>query len=727
MKPSIFEIVVGTFNSAAAAASGAGAESCGAPRRSSHARTSAAPLSRIEQLEERRYLSVSPASPRDETGGSAAAAAALFAKPLVQQAAPAAITRLATTTATTLPRLSLSVPAVTTKGSPAVFRLVLSDPLPDGAKPTSIAYSTRDGSGRAGVDYKATSGVVTFQPGETEKTVSVPTLANAPAKPRPMAFSLQLTQPPGSREPQAIKLVGTLATTKIVPEPVVPPINIQNIPSPVKNTYSPFQIRQAYGFDKVNAYGYGTTIAIVDAYGSPTVRADLTTFSKQFGLPEPTSSTLKIVNQRGGADLPEYDADWAGETALDVQWAHAIAPQANILLVQADSNSADDMAAAAAYAKQQPNVVVVSNSYGAVESSVVTSSYDITDDRTFNAAYSQPTGNHPGVTFVFSAGDHGEVSYQCTSPNVLAVGGTSLTLNANGGYGGEVVWNNNGTTASDANYATGGGVSKSVPKPDFQAYVSTDTNPVNAGKYRGAVDVAFSAANFPIYESSSGGGWKAMGGTSASAPCWAGLLAIADGVRMATFKDSIANAQVALYSLPASDFHDITVGNNKFVGGSGFAANGAGYSARFGYDLVTGRGTPKANLVIQHLIAYNGPTGVGAPSSATKGTAFSGGWVNLRPGTVAGGAGDGTVILPAPTGVGDQASTVKGAAKSVAVNRVSDATQIVERPAAAADAPRGRTAPSRPAGWTTPAARAFAAIGTNSADPSLGGLSSAGR
>jgi len=731
MKRSILEIVTGPRTAAG------DSTDAGGPGRAGRAacrdvRREASPAL-VEQLEDRRYLSAAPASPHDDTGGSAAAAAALLAKPLVQHVqhvAPAAIvTRAATTTTTTtLPRLTLDVPAVTTKGSDAIFRLVLSDPLPAGAKPASIAYTTRDGGGRAGVDYKATSGIVTFQPGETMKTVRVPTLSGAPDKSRPVAFSLQLTQPPGSREPQAIKLTGTSATTRIAPQPPLPPITIPNFPSPVKNTYSPFQIRHAYGFDQFNAYGYGTTIAIVDAYGSPSVRADLTTFSQQFGLPLPTASSLKIVNQRGTADLPDYDSGWAEETALDVQWVHAIAPQANILLVQADSASAADLAAAAAYAKQQPNVVVVTNSYGAVEADVATTSFDIRDDRTFNAAYSQPTGSHPGVTFVFSSGDHGEVSYQCTSPNVLAVGGTSLVLNANGDYLGETVWNNYGTTASPANYATGGGVSKYVPKPNFQAYVSTDTNPAVAGKYRGVVDVAFSSANFPVYESSTGAGWQAVGGTSASAPCWAGLLAIADGIRMASFKDALANAQVALYALPSSDFNDIVTGNNKFVGGSGFANNGSGYSARFGYDLVSGLGTPKANLVIQHLIDYNGPTGVSTPSSLTKGTAFSGGWVTLRPGNVTGGAGEGSIALPVPVGLGDQAAAAaKGAAKPTPASRAGDSSPIVERPAVGADATRGRAAPSRPAGWATPAARAFAAIGASSADAALGGLSTAVR
>src|SRR5262249_19288549 len=123
---------------------------------------------------------------------------------------------------------------------------------------------------------------------------------------------------------------------------------------------TPAQIRGAYGLDingksitfgGVKADGTGQTIAIVDAYDNPEIMANLTAFDKQFGIPDPKMNAFKVVNSSGGTTLPTPDTGWAGEIALDVEWAHAIAPGANILLVEATTSALPDLLTAVDYAR----------------------------------------------------------------------------------------------------------------------------------------------------------------------------------------------------------------------------------------------------------------------------------------------------------------------------------------------------------------------------------------
>src|SRR5581483_7133596 len=142
----------------------------------------------------------------------------------------------------------------------------------------------------------------------------------------------------------------------------------------------------------VPADGRGTTIAIVDAFDDPNIANDLHQFDLRFGLPDPVFTK---VNQSGGSAPPRADAGWASEIALDVEWAHAIAPRANILLVEATDNSDTNLYAAVRYAASQPGVVVVSMSFGSSEYSGETS---------FDSVFRTPS-SHAGVTFVASSGD----------------------------------------------------------------------------------------------------------------------------------------------------------------------------------------------------------------------------------------------------------------------------------------------------------------------------------
>jgi subtilase family serine protease len=363
---------------------------------------------------------------------------------------------------------------------------------------------------------------------------------------------------------------------------------------------SPRQVRGAYGVNRVyfsggtvRGNGAGQTIAIVDAYHDPNISSDLATFDSQYGLFAPPSFTVKNL----GATAT--DPGWALETSLDVEWAHALAPRANIVLVEASSDSLNSLFDAVRYASQLPGVSVVSMSWGTSE---------FWGEWNYDSLFTTPAG-HQGVTFVASSGDSGAWAgpmYPSVSPNVLAVGGTTLTLGSNNNYSSETGWI--GSTGGFSGLDNGYGYGESVPS--YQ--VSTLEKAGLDFGIRTTPDVSFNAdpnSGVAVYDSvsfSGQSGWFDVGGTSAAAPAWAGLIAIADQGLATAGKGSLTTAQVQrdLYSLPSSDFHDITSGFN-------------GYQATTGYDLVTGLGSPKANLVIAGVLAANGVTQAANAPKAT--------------------------------------------------------------------------------------------------------------
>jgi hypothetical protein len=371
--------------------------------------------------------------------------------------------------------------------------------------------------------------------------------------------------------------------------------------SPSATGVTPATMRHAYGVDlaafgAIAGDGTGQTIAIVDAYSEPTIVSDLAAFDAQFGLPAPPSFT--IINQSGGATLPASDVKggWGVETALDVEWAHVIAPNANILLVEASSASRSNLYAAVDTARKFAGVVVVSMSWGGDE---------LSTDASNDAHFLTPSG-HEGVTFVASSGDNGAysqsgsttkiVSYPAVSPNVLSVGGTLLTTGAGGAYGSESGWGNG--TSSNTLHGSGGGISNYFSQPSYQSGVVTQS-----ASRRTVPDVALDAdpnSGVPIYSSYDNGSstpWLQVGGTSLAAPMWAGVIAIVDQGRALAGFNSLNSATETLpriYTLPSSDFHDITSGNN-------------GYAAGAGYDLVTGVGTPIVNKVVTDLVGATTP------------------------------------------------------------------------------------------------------------------------
>ena len=342
--------------------------------------------------------------------------------------------------------------------------------------------------------------------------------------------------------------------------------------------YTPAQMLTAYGFDQlaIAQPGLGQTIAIVEAFQDPKIQSDVATFDARYNLP---ALNLTVVND--GATAPDPTGGWQQETALDVEWAHAIAPYASIVLVQAANdlvNTAGVPVAllhAATVAAGQPNVHVVSMSWGFDE---------FGSETLFDGDFARP-----GITFVAASGDNGAPpEWPAVSPNVVAVGGTTLQITVSGSYVGEVGWGNG--LHSSSRGGSGGGLSQFEPAPIYQQGSGRRMNP----------DVAYDGdpnTGVAIYDSGSGG-WIVLGGTSAGTPQWAALVALADQVGAASnpVQPPLSSAQTlaALYQEQA-DFHDITSGNNGLAAGPG-------------YDLVTGLGSPKANLLVPalaHVEAHN--------------------------------------------------------------------------------------------------------------------------
>ena len=348
---------------------------------------------------------------------------------------------------------------------------------------------------------------------------------------------------------------GTAVGTTPTPTPTPPPV----VGPPVSGPYNPTQIRHAYGIDSLAQNGAGQTIAIIDAYDDPTIAGDLAAFNARFGLP--TSGFTKAIPQ----GTPTYDAGWAGEIALDVEWAHAIAPAANILLVEAKSAQFSDLLAAVDYAV----------AHGANQVSMSFGGGDFSGETYYDSHF-----NHPGVSFFASAGDSGAgVEYPAASPYVTAVGGTLVSLDAAGNRVSEVAWT-----------GSGGGATANESKPSYQ-------NGIFNGAGRGVPDVSYNAdpnSGVLVYNSSGGGSWYQVGGTSAGAPQWAGIAALINQGRAAAGKATIGTGTTfglnqILYTLPGADYYDVTAGSN-------------GNPATAGYDLVTGLGSPVASKLVPDLI-----------------------------------------------------------------------------------------------------------------------------
>jgi hypothetical protein len=368
--------------------------------------------------------------------------------------------------------------------------------------------------------------------------------------------------------------------------------------SPNGEGYTPSQLQQAYGFNQItlpagktfNDAGSGQTIAIIDPLNDPYLRSDLQTFDQTFNIGgavhDPTNTSfLTVMNQNGGSTLPDTDIYNLGvETSLDVEWAHAMAPGANILLVETSSYfTLHDLGTAIETAARQPGVSVISMSFGFVNTPT---------DYYLDNMFTTPAG-HQGVSFVASAGDSGSYNaeYPATSPNVLGVGGTTLPADTSG----------NPSRAQESTWiGGGGGINSTEAEPAYQLGVqstgsrtgpdlSYDSDP-NTGVP--VLDTLYGNTVFPGQNKP----WVEIGGTSIAAPQISSLVAIANQLRVAAHEATLDGANQllpAIYQIAATDpnaFHDITAGYN-------------GHPAGPGYDFATGFGTPNAQYLVPDLVA----------------------------------------------------------------------------------------------------------------------------
>ena len=383
--------------------------------------------------------------------------------------------------------------------------------------------------------------------------------------------------------------------------------------------YQPGQIQQAYGLPALyseGTTGAGQTIVIVDAFGSPTIRHDLSTFDRGFGLPAPPS--LRIIQPAG--KVPPFSPTptrqgWAGETTLDVEYAHTVAPGANILLVETPVAETEGRTGFPQIVTAEEYVIkhhlgdVISQSFGATEQSFASAQALLS----LRTAYQQAKA--AGITVLASSGDdgaagvkydgstfllHRAVSWPSTDPLVTSVGGTQLHLDANGNHtAADNVWNDtyNKTvqqvftgSPSPHPFAAGGGKSVVFARPSYQDSVQSVV-----GYRRGVPDISMSAAcdgAVLVYASfSAPAGYSIVCGTSEASPLFAGIVALT--AQVAGHPLGLINP--ALYKMLASHdpgLVDVTSGNNtvSFTQG-GKLHTVTGFSAGPGYDLASGVGT----------------------------------------------------------------------------------------------------------------------------------------
>jgi subtilase family serine protease len=394
--------------------------------------------------------------------------------------------------------------------------------------------------------------------------------------------------------------------------------------------YGPAQVQQAYHLGPLYAQkvtGKGTTIVIIDSYGSPTIKNDLTVFDRAYKLAAPPK--FQVIQPVG--KVPAYDpansdmVGWAAETTLDVEWAHAVAPGANILLVETPVAETEgvhgfpQIVAAEKYVLQHHLGTVISQSFGATEATFANAKAV----QALRGAYGLAYADH--VTVLAASGDSGVAnlgldqttyysfpvaSWPASDPLVTGVGGTELHFSAKGTPQAQTAWNDttsaaaNELTAGDAGpnpLASGGGLSMFFARPAYQQGV-----PKVVGGKRGLPDVSMSAScsgSVTTYGTFGGApaGWTLTCGTSEATPLFAGIVALADQVA----GHSLGLVNPALYQLAAqhaAGIVPITSGNNtvSFVQG-GRKQTVTGYSAHAGYNLDTGVGTINAQYFVPEL------------------------------------------------------------------------------------------------------------------------------
>jgi subtilase family serine protease len=390
--------------------------------------------------------------------------------------------------------------------------------------------------------------------------------------------------------------------------------------------YAPFQLQRAYDLNPLFAHGLtgrGRTIAIVDSFGSPTIAADLAQFDSDFGLPAPPK--LRVIHPAGAPPpFDPNDADmvgWAYETTLDVEWAHALAPGARILLVETPVSETEGLTGIPEIVKSENYVInhrladVISQSFGATEETFPSYASIYGQRSAFLNALSH------GVSVLAASGDSGPTDYQLdlehfythpvvgwpgSDPLVTSVGGTQLHLDGDGNrIAPDNVWNdtyNPNVVGPDPSPAAGGaGPSHAFARPFYQDGVRQETGPTRA-----QADVSMSAAcdgGVLVYVGFAGdeNGYHVICGTSEATPEFSSIVAIA--AQLAGHRLGLLNP--ALYRLGSRGslgLDDVTLGDNTVT----FTQDGQtytvpGYPAHAGYDLPTGVGTPNAAALVPAL------------------------------------------------------------------------------------------------------------------------------
>jgi subtilase family serine protease len=431
-----------------------------------------------------------------------------------------------------------------------------------------------------------------------------------------------------------------------------------------RRCFNPTSMAIAYNYAGLHASGtegQGTTIAIVDSYGSLTIASDLNIFDTAFNLQhmcgeanytchsgDPKFSTLEVQGSPPtnptpggnghGTGLENHDL-WAIEVSLDVEWAHATAPMANIILVTtptAETLGAQgfhDMMNAEQYVVDHHLAAVISQSFGSAEGAFGSNQSLLN----LRYAFVDAQANH--VTVLASSGDGGSanpqkqppknpvvipypsVGWPASDPLVTAVGGTYLCTDATATTGPASVDSTSPPSACQNNVSqrevgwidSGGGYSTIFSRPDFQntlppgsTYVGSSAGaPGPNSNMRGVPDISYqaSARTGVLVSDTVDGGWFIVGGTSCGSPQWAGLVAMADQIAHGAGHGDIGYMNPDLYQIAsnstdyANDFYDVTAGNNQ--------ANPSipGYSNSTGWDAVTGLGSPNAANLLPALAA----------------------------------------------------------------------------------------------------------------------------
>ena len=326
-----------------------------------------------------------------------------------------------------------------------------------------------------------------------------------------------------------------------------PPIHIFGGVTKKPTGFSPSQIKSFYNLPATGGHG---TIVIIGAYDDLSIESDLKTFSQIFGLPICTTSNGCFEKHPMTANV-KTNSGWAMETSLDVEWAHAIAPTAKILLVEATTPSGANLLKAIDYATSRKDASAISMSWGGAE---------FLEETTLDSHFKSVSG----APFFASSGDNGAgASWPASSPFVIGVGGTSISIKTNGDFAKETAWQ-----------GSGGGVSAYEKEPSFQ----NDYSIPKAGGMRAIPDVSYDADPASGFSIVRNGKWYEVGGTSAGAPQWAAIASLGKGLSMNNLYSDKGGDNNAKY------FRDITAGTN---GDCGYYC-----SARKHYDYITGLGSP---------------------------------------------------------------------------------------------------------------------------------------